>query len=321
MIEQCVKRGVEREELLREANLRSEEISEPDARIPVSKLADLWRAILSHFPERDLGVRLGAAFHVRQAGLMGYLFLNSPDLQTAVERTVRFSRVLNEDVRPEFRLEAGRGILSWVPSPLFRPYPQVADWILSAWLTCLRQASGADLVPGEVWFPYPSPRPAPAAHWSHFGPSLRFGGNRAGLVLTTEQLELPVIGADDELAVYLERHAEEVLAKLSSDAELVGKVRNRIWEDLRHGRPTLDGIAAGLGMSPRSLQRGLRAEHTSFADVRDEILRNVATSLLRDRSLGVHEIAALLGYSEPSTFYRAFRRWVKTSPVDYRAAS
>jgi AraC-like DNA-binding protein len=321
LVEQSEAWGVPRGQLLREAGLRPRDITDPDARISIAKLADLWRAIIFHFPGPDLGVRLGSAFDIRKGGLVGYLSLHSPDLRTALERLVRFSRILNEAVRPRFRSEGERHSLSWVPSPYFRPYPQVVDWALSALLTSLRQTTGTDFQPVEVRFPYDEPRPVPPTHLSHFGSALRFKCHEAGLVFSTDQLALELESADTELSVYLERHAQHVLEGMSLGEDLVERVRGQIWDDFRRGRPTVEGIAVAMGMSARSLQRRLHAEGTSFAGLRDDMLSHLATSMLRDRDLAIHEIAFLLGYSEPSTFYRAFRRWQKTSPVAYRAAS
>ena len=72
-------------------------------------------------------------------------------------------------------------------------------------------------------------------------------------------------------------------------------------------------------MGPRTLQRRLRDEGTSFAKVRDSMRREMAVKLLRKQDLAVYEVAFLLGYSEPSTFYRAFRRWTGIAPLQYRA--
>ena len=312
--------GVDDEDLLREAGIRPDQLADPDSRLPIAKLAGLWRALLERLPERDLGVRLGRAFDIRDSGLVGYLGLNSATLWVALERVVRFSRILNEAVRPRLAEEAGRGILSWAPSPFFRPYPQATDWGLAALLTCLRQATGSSFEPVEVWFPYPRPRRLPEAHRGHFRGVLRFDRDRVGLVLSRQQLTLPVQGADTELGTYLERHADEVLRGLSSQGDLVARVRATVWESLREGRPSIGRTARSLGMSSRSLQRRLRVQGTSFGALRDEMLRLLATSLLRDRSLAIHEISFLLGYSEPSTFYRAFRRWERVSPARFRAA-
>ena len=82
---------------------------------------------------------------------------------------------------------------------------------------------------------------------------------------------------------------------------------------------TVDDVGSRLGVSSRTLQRRLHNEGTSFAEVLEQLRRREAERLLRDRRLTVEAIAARLGYSEPSTFYRAFRRWRRTSPGAFRA--
>jgi AraC-like DNA-binding protein len=71
-------------------------------------------------------------------------------------------------------------------------------------------------------------------------------------------------------------------------------------------------------MGSRSLQRRLKEEGTSFMTVLDELRHETAVQLLHDRHIAVYEIAFLLGYFDPSTFFRAFRRWEGESPHEYR---
>jgi AraC-like DNA-binding protein len=83
----------------------------------------------------------------------------------------------------------------------------------------------------------------------------------------------------------------------------------------------LHKAASFLGVSTRTLQRRLREEGTTFAELLEEFRRKMSLHLLRDKSLAVYEVAFLLGYSDPSAFYRAFRRWCGSSPYEYRTAA
>ncbi len=94
-----------------------------------------------------------------------------------------------------------------------------------------------------------------------------------------------------------------------------------MWSRLSTGTPTLRQIAVNLAISERSLQRRLRGCGTSFAWLLVNLRRELAIDLLGDRRLAVYEIAFLLGYSEPSAFNRAFRRWTGSSPSRYRPES
>ncbi len=96
-------------------------------------------------------------------------------------------------------------------------------------------------------------------------------------------------------------------------------MRKAIWRNLSDGRPNLEHTAKMLGTSVRTLQRRLREEGQTFADTLETLRRDMAAGLLRNRELSVYEIAFLLGYSEPSAFQRAFRRWRGVSPRQFRA--
>ena len=102
--------------------------------------------------------------------------------------------------------------------------------------------------------------------------------------------------------------------------ELSDQVRVELWHQLAEGSATLDTVAPELGLSTRTLQRRLEEEGTSFGDVLDAFRRGLAAVMLREQAVSIHELAYFLGYSEPSAFYRAFRRWEKTSPVQFRQA-
>ena len=79
-----------------------------------------------------------------------------------------------------------------------------------------------------------------------------------------------------------------------------------------------EATASRLATSARTLQRRLREEKTSYGELLDSCRRDIAVQLLADRNLAIYEIAFMLGYSEPSTFQRAFRRWEGVSPRVFR---
>ena len=89
----------------------------------------------------------------------------------------------------------------------------------------------------------------------------------------------------------------------------------------RHHLPTLERVAASLGMSERVLRRRLTARGTSFRALADEVISPLARRYLHDSTLSLDDVAERLGYSEPASFVRAFRRWTGTTPDAYRSAA
>jgi AraC-like DNA-binding protein len=95
---------------------------------------------------------------------------------------------------------------------------------------------------------------------------------------------------------------------------------SRIVEHLPDGPPNQKQIAATMNVSNRTLQRKLRDEGTSFIDLLQDARLNLAKKYLSQPQRSIVEIAYLLGFSEPSTFSRAFKRWTGSAPAEFRAA-
>jgi len=130
-----------------------------------------------------------------------------------------------------------------------------------------------------------------------------------------------VVRADADLVGYLDDHAESVLRGLVGSGSVTERVRAAVWTDLSHGPPTLGAVANALGMRPRTLQRQLGNEGTSFSAVVDTIRQEMAKACLGDRSLSIDEIAFLLGYADTASFRRSFKRWTGKTPQLFRRSA
>ncbi|MCH9681332.1 MAG: AraC family transcriptional regulator [Deltaproteobacteria bacterium] len=108
------------------------------------------------------------------------------------------------------------------------------------------------------------------------------------------------------------------LADLEGDATYQERTRAILLEGLPSGEFAVDVVARRLAVSPRTLQRRLREEGTSFKDVVGETRESLARHYLRRSELGFAEIAYLLGFEEPNSFFRAFHRWTGTTPERMR---
>jgi AraC-like DNA-binding protein len=132
-------------------------------------------------------------------------------------------------------------------------------------------------------------------------------------------LDAPVAGADPALAAMLERHARDLVAGLPTTS-VADQVRALLAKDLAGGVPEASGAAKKLGLSERSLHRKLRDERHSYQAIVDGVRRHLAERHLAERRLPITEIAFLLGFTEASSFHRAFRRWTGRTPAAYRDA-
>jgi AraC-like DNA-binding protein len=311
--------GIDREEFLRAAGIGENELSDPDARVPLFKIWSAWRILIDRVPDKALGIHFAEATATGRFGIVGYAMYYSRTLLEALQRLARYSRIVSEALRYELTMETDRGLITIQGSPRFDALRHPIDARLAGLVAGARRITHDDVSPAEVHFPYDRPENT-AEHQRFFKAPLEFAQPHAMLVYHMRDLERPIRAADETLAGYLDKFAEETVRSLASRGTLTDKVRRAIWTELSGGQPTLQRIASVLGVSDRTLQRRLQQEGTTFARVLDAFRQEMAAHLLRDHSLAIYEVAFLLGYAEPSTFYRAFRRWKGTSPQEFRRA-
>lgn len=139
-------------------------------------------------------------------------------------------------------------------------------------------------------------------------------------MLPRATLARPCPAADAALSQVIVRHAEGLLAALPDPSDsFANRLRRLISAQLASGGATLTAAAHALKLGERSLQRRLADDGLTFDAIVEEVRRELALRYLADPALAIGEIAYLLGYSEPSAFHRAFRRWTGRTPEAWRS--
>lgn len=309
--------GLSAEAVSRRAHLPPETLVTPRVRLPVDVYFDLWRAIGAVAGDATIGLQLAACYpaHLLEPGLL--VCLGSRDLRDALDRLVRYKGTLcPEELVVDQR--AGRVHLRhrW-PTARQRP-PAVLEEAELAFLAYLsRQATGRALADIELR----STRSGgdPAAFVAVFGAPVQLGAHQAVLSLPVEVLEWPFSTFSPALVAALEPALEAELARpRPASAGAAYSVRRAVARRLGAGDISIGAVAAELGTSSRTLQRRLRAAGTRFGAVLEDVRRDRAVFYLRETDLSTAEIAFLLGFDRPSSFFRAFARWLGRTPGDYR---
>jgi AraC-like DNA-binding protein len=312
--------GLPRAKLLEVAGVEEAQLADPDGRVPISNYWDLWRFIANEVPDPDLGLKLGQGFEVLDAGIVGYAMLHSAALRGALERLARYAKIFTQ--RADISLEpvGSHWRLTQHRPPLYRSLRQVTDSRMAATLSVCRQITGREVAPTLVHLPYARPADI-RAHRKLFQADLRFDEPTWSMHFRASDMELPLAAADETLAGYLDEVAALRLDELPKDESFTERVRRVAWTHLSEGQPIVARVAAELAVSGRTLQRRLREEGHSFAEVVETLRREKAEALLQDKNLAIYEVGYLLGYSDATAFYRAFRRWYGKSPREYRQLS
>jgi AraC-like DNA-binding protein len=196
---------------------------------------------------------------------------------------------------------------------------QIAEWGTTALLAELRRLTDSNIVPQRVTFIHQRASQAKEFR-DFFGCPIRFGANRQSIVFAKKDLLSPIHSADLYLLNIFKAFCEGALSRRKTPpTPSRSRVEGALLELLPKGEATVSNVAKVLAMSPRSLERRLNEEGTSYTTVLVELRQELAMQYLSDKTLGVGQIAWLLGYSEVSSFNHAFRRWTSRSPRTVRA--
>jgi AraC-like DNA-binding protein len=289
-------------------------LCDPEARVAEEAAGRLWSQLERTSGDPAFGLNIAEAVDRQQLGLLGYLCRSASTAGDALQVLADNARFLSDSLhmtlqadrdRVRLRFEAGSGANRHGREAL------MALLTLSA-----RRVLGRELSPREVRFRHPRPADL-TVHKRIFRAPLSFMQRADELVIDRAVLELPMPGADRTLHVILLSHTRTLLERSPAHDGLIERLRRTVEEGLRTHELGLSRLADALHLSPRTLQRRLSDEGTSLHSVIDETRRDLALRLL-DADVPIAEAAYLVGFSEPSAFHRAFKRWTGGTPAERR---
>ncbi|MEN0104814.1 MAG: AraC family transcriptional regulator [Pseudomonas sp.] len=312
----AVRLGVARAELLSASGLDESQLGDPDGRIPFDTHEQLWRELTRRLTLSEPGLAIGANLAPGPFSVLGYLLQSSATLGDALAAALRYQRLVGEG--GELQLQERGNELRVVYRPVHPDAAVTRTRVLALmvfWIQLMAPlVNHYRLVRAE----FAHPQPADLAPYEQaFACPLAFACSDYTLVLPLELRDAALIQANLPLQTLLRQHAEALLARLPSEG-LVARVVTLLGAQLAHGEPDRAALARTLNLSERTLQRRLADEGSSYQQLLSDTRQQLAERYLNDGQLPATEIALLLGYSEPSVFFRAFRNWTGLTPGEYR---
>lgn len=312
LIDVAVRRGLSRSHL--ESEARIEPLPSPEERVPVARVIDLWASVMRGVGDPAFPLEVGTSMDLTTYGVFGYLLMTSATLGDALESTCRYLRIIADGFRWVVEKETAASVVLHADGPLVLGRRCMHECVNVELVALGRALLGYEWNPVAVRFAHPAPVKT-NAHDDFFRTAVSWGQTRTEVVFERAQLEIPMPKGDEVLSRYFDNAVQERLASLAGPPTSTN-VR-RILAGGMQG-VTVGTIASRLGMSARSLQRQLRDEETTFEALLDDARRTLALDLVGAKKLSLGEIGYILGYSEPSAFHRAFKRWTDGTPGEYR---
>jgi AraC-like DNA-binding protein len=322
LLDYLARQGVDSAELLERVQLSPQILAQRDQRISASTYLELLGHGVRLTGDEQLGLHLGEAVRPGYYGVLGYLIMSCATLADALHRQARYAALVgnlgqvdlaDEPPRPGLEPQVAH---SWQPL-LPQQKRQLSEETLAGWVTFGHWISGLDIPPTEVRFQHSAPVDT-SEYQRIFRCPVLFDQADNALVFPKRLLATPLGQADAQVRLMLDAYADRLLGEIQQGHSVLDRARLELSRQLPEVGADLQQIAARLALSPRTLQRRLREAGLSFNQLVDETRQQLVLHYLRDPALELAEIAFLVGFSEPGSLSRAFRRWTGQSPGEYR---
>jgi AraC-like DNA-binding protein len=310
--------GVDPRPLFEAEDIRVKLPIDPCVRLRYTKIDRLRAKAEKLCGDEAFGLRAAAVYLPSQLGALGYAWQASLNLRNAFQRLERFIRVVNDKARIEIENKGGCMVVTLGVNVDTECEFARDDGALALITRMCRLVSGDNFRLQAVNFTHSEPRDI-KPYFEYFGCQLNFDQVENQLLIPLTFADETLFGANPELALLNDKVVTRRLAKIDHD-DIVTRVQATLVEQLPHGNISDDSVADALHMSVRTMHRKLAGENRNFRTLLVEMRRDLAEQYILDNSLTLTEISLLLGFSEPSSFSRAFKSWTGTAPSEARQA-
>lgn len=312
----AVELGLSASELLQGANLPSNLLDDNSARVSVDEYACFWRNMALQLDDEFFAMdprrmRSGSFNFLCRTAMM------QPTVGEGVELGLEFLNLIFEHKKGRLVRQDSVAEIVLVDEPVAsaRAFSYFTYWLLIHGLACWLASRRIPIIAAELRC---EPPDYTDDYRVMFTESLHFNKKSTRILFAADCLDLPIKRTDEELRRFLRLAPANILVRYRDPNSLTGRIR-RLFTDIAPEKwPDLNQLAHQLHMSSSTLRRRLQEEGQSFQMIKDNLRKEWAVEWLAQEQVSFEDIAEHLGFSDVSSFYKAFRKWTGTQPGHYR---
>jgi AraC-like DNA-binding protein len=307
--------GMPLDEFERQTGVKPSRIKDPGAWIPMTSFIRLWELAIDTTGDPALALRLSQTTGIRMVHFVVQLVMQSKTMLDALSHFTRYAKLIAEN--NIFEIASKDALVEWTYTDT-SPYQVrwLPEYIFSFFVELRRSLAKDEYNPIRVCFQHSDPG-YKDVYEDVFQAPVSFQQPKNSIVSRKKDLLQPITGRDPYLQSVLEKYAEELMNKRGKSVPIQEKVNDYIFTNLSLGEISLETAASALNMARSTLYRQLKMEGTSFRDLLLKTRQDLSKAYLRD-GMTNSQVAYLIGFSEPSAFHRAFKRWYNMNPGEYR---
>ncbi|OTG92336.1 helix-turn-helix transcriptional regulator [Acinetobacter sp. ANC 3832] len=310
--------GYSAETLFAPFHFTSEELADPEFRIPTPVANELIKHALRMTGESTLGYHIGTQMRISIHGFIGYAIMTAHDITDALVLANRFIQLRMPFLQLYFSTFGEKATLQLQCDISIEPLrTEIVTSLTFGIMTMAKAITGIDELEAEIDFDFAKPEGFDKYLAKLSTYNFRFEQPHLLSSFDKKYLGLKMVNADPIASQIAINQCESELSALGERRRLAMRVRDILTHSEQHYL-SIENVAERLHMSDRTLKRQLAAEGTSFSTLVDEVRYRHATSLLSRTDYTLEQIADELGYSDVANFSRAFKRWSGRSPSSWR---
>jgi len=287
-------------------------------RLEVSAARRMWHRADELAQDPLLGFKIGSSQDYRAIGVLAPVIWHSPCVRTGLNNIIRFQTLISES--GYYLINEIQEGEEWVIHCAYVAVPSIVPVndhqvlaVVVGTIGIIRAISNNAVKVKRLYIP-----PSLNAHLmsKSLGCEVINRDDDFTICFSAEQFDNPLLGCDDQLYQINLTYAEELLRAKRASLALIDSVKSLI-ESNGYSNVSSESVESSLGLHKRTLQRNLFEQGTSFRQLKEEVLKERAASLLLRDRLEIESVAVYLGYSEASAFHRAFKSWFGVTPRQF----
>jgi len=309
--------GFDGRQILQDAGITQEDLANPRGRISVQRMGHLWHHCVAVTGDDAFGVQVGQQVHPATFDALGYMMMACRNLHEALAKLSQLSEFFSDSITLQLEQSGNETRLCIRSEYRQQITHEAVDAGIAGMLAHAQHyVSGNRQALKGIHLQRPAPQNRQAFE-QFFGPGLRFSCADDCILFDSTQLAAPLPAANDTLIQINEQAVLDYLAS-APQSNLATRIRQQIIALLPEGSASETDISATVGLSPRTLQRKLQEQGTSYQQLLTDARQELAQHYLADPGMNITQVAYQLGFTDPSNFSRAFKQWFGMSPSQYR---
>ncbi len=311
--------GIGKDELNRRLGLDATQLEALTSPSSIDKAKHLGKIGQELTNKPEIGLLLGknAKYDEKDPGVIFLIASNCATVRDSLQHLEKYAYLVKNLVSFHIREEGDICEICYAFLNLELMSLPIIEYNLTGLISLLKFVIGDEFKPVRINFQYPAPQYVDK-YQLVFETRLAFDQDATSIVLHRKYLDIPNPSPVSLVKDVLSDLVDSRFGKLENDGLLQDKIRKIIIERLQNGKAGIEIIAEELNLSRRMVHRKLRKENTSYRSILMETRIKLAKQYLKDPSLNIEKISSLLGYTESSSFKRAFKRWLGMNPGQYR---